>query len=307
MSGIDEVVVTARIAKKLRERFDGLKTDNDTKLDAALTEFQQVAAEKVDARIEALDGELTEKADALIGGLNNQAATKTNGILDVVKQYGQSKVDALTVTLTEVVGDRITALMQTIKADVATYLATVKKGDKGDSIKGDQGDPGQDGVGIKKIDQPAQDSMRITTTDGKETTIKLPKGARSGGGGGLSTIQEFFSGVENFPDVGRAQVTYFDTSSTPYLAYVWTGDGYTAFGGSGGGSTTGYKDPTYTYTGDDLTQINYATGEVQTFTYNVDGDVLTTDVTTTTGTTRFTFSYNLDGSLHDVVEAEITP
>jgi hypothetical protein len=306
MSGIDEVVVTARIAKKLRERFDGLKTDNDTKLDAALTEFQQVAAEKVNARIESLDGDLTEKADALIGGLNNQAATKTNGILDVVKQYGQSKVDALTVTLTEVVGDRITALMQTIKADVATYLATVKKGDKGDKGDSIRGEDGQDGVGIKKIDQPAQDSMRITTTDGKETTIKLPKGARSGGGGGLSTIQEFFAGVENFPAVGRAQVTYFDTSSTPYLAYVWTGDGYTAFGGSGG-STAGYKDPTYTYTGDDLTQIDYATGEVQTFTYNSDGDVLTIDVTTTTGTTHFTFSYNLDGSLHDVAESVITP
>lgn len=300
---IDEITLTARIAKKLRERFDGLKTDNDTKLDAALTEFQQVAADKVDARIEALNGDLTEKADALIGGLNNQAATKTNTILETVKQYGQSKVDALSETLTQVVGERITATINSIKAEVTAYLATVKKGDKGDKGESIRGEDGADGVGIKKIDQPAQDSMRITLTDGKETTIKLPKAARAGGGGGLSTVQEFFAGVENFPAVGRGQVTYFDTSSTPYLAYVWTGEGYTAFGGSGGGSTTGYKDPTYTYTGDDLTRIDYSTGEVQTFTYNIDGDVLTTDVTTTTGTTRFTFTYNPDGSLLNVTES----
>lgn len=303
---LDEITVTARIAKRLRERFDGLQQSHETKLDDALTEFQTVAAQKVDDRIGELEGELKEKADSLTNGLNNQAVLKTNSVLDTVRQYGQSKVDALVGALQELGNTSVTTVLAQIRSEVQAYLATVAKGDKGDSVKGDRGD---DGVGISTITQPNPETANVVLTDGRTIPITLPRGPKGVGGGGggkaaLPVTQEFYEGTANFPAQGRIQVTYYDTTTVPWLQYLWNGEGYTATGGSGGG-VTGYKDPTYTYTDDDLTRIDYATGEYQTFEYNAEGDVTVIDVVTTTGTTRFTFSYNADGSLHDVVESEL--
>lgn len=304
---LDEITVTARIAKKLRELFDGLKADNNKQLDDAITTFQEVASAKVDERISALDDEVTGKADALTNSLNNQTVVKVNTILEQVKTYAQNKVNDFVNGFTDMANLAIDAIKSDARAQVKNVLENVKKGDKGETgEKGDVGDTGAAGVGIKKIEQPDQQTMRILTTDGKEYPITLPRGPRGSGGGGggagsgISTVQEFYAGVENFPTEGKAQITYFDTSKTPYEIYVWTGTEYAQAGGGGGED---YKNPTYTYTGDDLTRIDYSTGEYQVMTYNADGDVLTIDVTDSEGTTRHTFTYNIDGSLHNVTES----
>jgi len=304
---LDEITVTARIAKKLRELFDSLKADNNKQLDDAITTFQATASEKVDARISSLNAEVTQKADSLTDSLNNLTVVKVNTILEQVKTYGQNKVNDFVNGFTDMANKALDSIKGDARAQIKATLENVKKGDKGDpGEKGETGDQGSAGVGIKKIEQPDQQTMRILTADGKEYPITLPRGPRGSGGGGggtgggISTVQEFYAGVENFPAEGKAQITYFDTSKTPYEIYVWTGTEYAQAGGGGG---EGYKNPTYTYTGDDLTRIDYSTGEYQVMTYNAEGDVLTIDVTDAEGTTRHTFTYNIDGSLHNVTES----
>lgn len=307
---LDEITITARIAKKLRELFDTLKSENNQQLDNAITTFQTVANEKVDQRISELNGEVTEKANTTLSGINNDVATRSNTILDQVKLYAQTKTNEFINGFSEIVTKAVNSIKKDAQEQIKETLSNVKKGDKGDKGDSIKGDTGDQGVGIQKIDQPSTESMRIVLTDGKEFPIKLPRGPKGSGGGGgmsgaagISVVQEFYSGVENFPLEGQAQITYFDTSKTPYESYIWTGSEYVLVGGGGG--DTGYKNPVYTYTGDDLTRIDYSTGEFQVLTYDADGEVQTIDVTDSEGTTRFTFSYNPDGSLASVTESII--
>lgn len=65
-------------------------------------------------------------------------------------------------------------------------------------IPGPRGESGADGVGIAEITQPRPGEMLVTLTDGREYTLRLPRGLSGGGGG--SRIQVY---VDDAPGVIR--------------------------------------------------------------------------------------------------------
>lgn len=116
-----------------------------------------------------------------------------------------------------------------------------EQGPKGDTgLQGEQGHPGLDGQdGRMPSHQVDGQRIRFEMADGQwGQWIDLGyqyQPVSSGVGGSLS-IQNFFPDVDSFPATGKAQVLYFDTSVTPYGAYIWDGLQYQQVGGT----TTAY-------------------------------------------------------------------
>lgn len=110
--------------------------------------------------------------------------------------------------------------------------------DAKDGARGDKGDKG---------DMPAHqwDGTRLRFerpdgTWGEWVELKGAMVAAASMGAGALSIQKFYDGTANFPVVGKTQVLYFDTSSTPYSVYIWDGAAYQSVGGGGGTASTAY-------------------------------------------------------------------
>lgn len=262
---LDEITVTARIAKKLRELFDRLKADQVKQLDLTIDTFQVTASQKVNAWIETMNGEIQTRADQFTGSLNNSTISRVKLILDQVKQYAENKVNGLVASFQDLAGKALDTIKSDAQTQIKDVLSNVKKGDRGErglkGEQGDQGEKGEKGVGVEKVTQPTQDTMRIRLTDGKEFPITLPRGPRGpgGGGGGQSA-----------------------SSTTP---------------------TIKPKSPVFSYTDGLLTRIDYDDASYKLFTYDT-GTLTRIDYVKSTGTTRKDFNYT-DGLLTSIVETEI--
>ena len=115
--------------------------------------------------------------------------------------------------------------------------------------KGDKGDAGRDGRDGQKGDKGDKGDMPAHQWDGTRLRFERPDGtwgewvelkgamvAAAGIGASALSIQKFYDGTANFPVVGKTQVLYFDTSSTPYSVYIWDGAAYQSVGGGSGGT-----------------------------------------------------------------------
>lgn len=60
--------------------------------------------------------------------------------------------------------------------------------------------------------------------------------------------------------------------------------------------------PTFTYSGDDISRIDYSNGRYKTFTYNVDGDVSTLTYYRVDDTLTRTFNYDVNGNLTSITD-----
>jgi hypothetical protein len=67
--------------------------------------------------------------------------------------------------------------------------------------------------------------------------------------------------------------------------------------GTGGDGESLLEDATFTYTGDTLTRVDYASGQSKVFTYNLDGTVSTIVWTRTSDVVTKTFTYDANGKL----------
>lgn len=104
---------------------------------------------------------------------------------------------------------------------------------------------GEDGKTWDKPEDGEPGPMPDHQIDGRRIRFEKPDGTWgewidlgagqtvSGGGGGSLSIQKFYDGTDNFPEVGKSQIIYFDTSTDPYTAYIWANGAYMAIGGSG--------------------------------------------------------------------------
>jgi hypothetical protein len=172
---------------------------------------------------------------------------------------------------------------------MAEFLVSLK-GEKGD--KGDQGEQGErGGKGEQGETGPAPrhqwDGTRLRFerpdgTWGAWVDLKGAMGAAGSGGGGAGSlsIQKFYESQAEFPEVGKPQVLYFDTSTDPYSVFVWADGAYHQVGGGGSAQDTFERvsknlrsvDFVLSYTDGDLTTLTYADGIVKTLNYTA-GDL----------------------------------
>lgn len=124
--------------------------------------------------------------------------------------------------------------LQFERPDGAFGVAVDLVGPRGD--KGDNGDDGKDG---------RDGEMPNHQIDGQRIRFEKPGGgfgawvdlgrdrSVSSGGGGSLSLQKFHDGVDDFPTPGKKQILYFDTSVSPYGAFIWDGQKYEQIGGGG--------------------------------------------------------------------------
>lgn len=72
---------------------------------------------------------------------------------------------------------------------------------------------------------------------------------------------------------------------------------------NGGTGVARFKNPTYTYLGDEVVRIDYSTGEYVDISYSADFDISTIHITDGAAVSVLTFSYSANGSLSSVVES----
>jgi hypothetical protein len=190
------------------------------------------------------------------------------------------------------------ALTLGFEGTLSEFLESFKgeQGPKGEM--GPQGPAGRDGKDGVDGQDGATGPMPNHQWDGKRIRFEKPDGTwgawidltgtmapvSSGGGGSLS-IQKFYDGVALFPPTGKTQILYFDTSTDPYGVYIWEGSQYQQVGGGEGGGGSSVKksfetvaknlraeDATLSYTGSDLTSVEYANGVTKTLQYT-NGDL----------------------------------
>ena len=171
---------------------------------------------------------------------------------------------------------------------MAEFLASLKgeRGEKGDQgERGDKGDRGEKGdMGDMPAHQWDGTRIRFMQPDGRWGAWVDLKGemgaAGSGGGAGSLSIQKFYDSEAEFPEVGKPQVLYFDTSTDPYSVFVWADGAYQQVGGGGSAQDTFERvsknlrsvDFVLSYTDGDLTTLTYADGIVKTLNYTA-GDL----------------------------------